>query len=551
MLCITSCIDSVSFSPGTHWHFTFELSMVISLFLIILSTAYPEEAKSGSLAGDKTYRIGLGGLWHESNTFNPQSMTLDDFTRGDKIFSHWLRGKEIVDKFQHEENHTGGAVKALLERADVEIVPLVCAGTTPGGPISDQAYERLLNDMLTAIGDAGKLDGLVFANHGAMVTESIKDADGDMLKNVRNLVGPDIPISVALDFHANISRDVISHADIVVVYKRYPHIDRHETGYKAAELLAKTVAGEIMPQMAFIKLPIMPGLLKQLTEQEPMKSINNMLYAAEDESDILSCSLAGGFPYADVPQASSSIIAISNGDKTQAESCARRIAETYWNRRHEFKNELISPEEAVSAAALEKDGPVLLVDTGDNIGGGTPADGTLLLRLLYERNMPGVVIIHDPSAVNSCIKAGIGEDITIAIGGKFLTVQGGPVKVSGRIRTLFEGRYFETGIPDQGLPESFHPMALLIADNLKIILTTHRLIPEELAQLRAMGVTPEEEKLIVVKAAVAWREFYGTIAKRVFLVATPGYTSINPNHFKFRHLTRPLYPLDEEVKWPE
>lgn len=510
--------------------------------------AKPASADSKSIAHgseERKYRIGVGGIQHESNMFNPYKITLRDFAE-----DHLVTGEKIIAKFRYEENITGGAVQELLAHSDVEIVPLLCASATPGGVVTDEAYNQLLNDLIATIKSAGKLDGIVLANHGAMLTESIHDADGYLLEKVRNSIGQHIPLSVGLDFHANISNKVFKNANIVVAYKRYPHIDRKETGRKAAELLYRMVAGEIQPRMAYIKLPMMPGLLKQLTEQEPMKSLNDLLYATEKEHGILSCSLTGGFPYADVPQASTTVVVIANQDSLLAVSRAKRIADIYWARHREFKNDLLSAEDAVAAATHEKSAPVILVDTGDNIAGGTPGDGTLLLRLLYERKMAGLVIIYDPEAVKACFKTGVGNDLSVPLGGKLLTEQGGPVHVEGRVRMLFEGRYFRTGAPEHNLQETIRPMALIAANQLKIILTSNRLVPGPLFQLRAMGITPEEEKLIVVKAAVAWREFYEPIARKIYLVATPGYTSLDYKRFVFHNLTRPLYPFDEDVKWP-
>ena len=224
--------------------------------------------------------------------------------------------------------------------------------------------------------------------------------------------------------------------------------------------------------------------------------------------------------------------------------------EAYWARHDQFANDLVSPEEAVAGAARATAHPVILVDTGDNIGGGTPADGTMLLRLLHERNMPGLVIVCDPDAVQACANAGVGSEITAPVGGRGIPEQGGPVTLTGRVRMLFEGRYIHTGMPQHDLEEAARPMALLVSGGLKVILTSHRMVPGDLQQFRAMGIDPAQEPIIVVKATSAWREYYDTIAKTVYFVATPGFSSLDHTKFTFKNRLRPLFPWERDVTWP-
>jgi microcystin degradation protein MlrC len=245
-----------------------------------------------------------------------------------------------------------------------------------------------------------------------------------------------------------------------------------------------------------------------------------------------------------------SVLAITDGDPVAAARIAMEIARLAWDSRDQMIVSNVPVPDAVAAAIAHPDAPVVLVDVGDNIGGGTPGDGTVLLaELLAQGATEATICIADANAVQAAIAAGVGGTVTTPVGARADRLHGEPVTITGRVGRITDGQFIHEGPENAGVPADMGPTAVIRVDGVNLIVTTRKFAPGDLNQLRSVGIVPEDQKILVVKAAVRWRGGYGPITKHAILVDTPGLGSIDLSRFTFHHLNRPLFPLDAETAW--
>ena len=482
-----------------------------------------------------------GGLMHETHTFSvePAPLPAWQIARGEE-------GRQFGGT-----NHSLGGVLAAADAHGLELVPTLFAQATPSGAADRATYEALVTELTERVADALPADGVILTLHGAMVVEGGPlDAEADMLRRVRAVTGPNLPIAVTLDLHANTSRELVELATIIVGYDTYPHIDLAERAQEAVDLLVETIAGRIKPAMAYAAPPLMPVPQAMFTGKPPFKSIFDRAFALEADGSALSITVAGGFAYADTPHTGVSLIAITDGDPVAAQRIVGELADLAWSLRHEMRIENVPPPVAVAEAIAYPEGPVVLVDVGDNIGGGTPGDGTVILaELLRQGATEATIVVNDPEAVRAALAAGVGGQLAIEVGGKTDRLHGEPVPIAGQVRLLGDGRWTHEGPENAGVPVDPGPVAVVRVDGVNLLLTTSKTPPGDLQQLKSAGIDPTRQKVLVVKAAVRWRGGYWPITKHHIDVDTPGLGSVNLAAFPFQNVRRPIYPLDAHAPW--
>jgi microcystin degradation protein MlrC len=484
-------------------------------------------------------RVAVAGFMHESNTFNPTRTDRRAFAAQSLVF-----GPALLDEWRDAHHEVGGFLEAA-EGEGYEPVPLLMAWATPAGPVADEVFDEVSSALVEGL-RREKPDGLLLALHGAMVVESHPDADGEVLARLRAAVGPDFPIVITLDLHGNLSPRLIGHCTAAVAYRTNPHIDQRECGRRAARLLARTLRGEVRPHTALAKPPLMVNIMVQDTSQEPLRSFMEEARALEQRPGILAASLLPGFAYADVPQMGPSVVVVADGDRELAQREADRLGAKLWDARERLTRRMPEAAAAVAQALRAEKFPVVLVDTGDNVGGGSAADGTVLLtELLRQGATDAVVCLADPEAVRQCAAAGVGATLSLTVGGKFDRLHGGPVPVTGRVRVLHDGVYQEAQVRHGGKRTNQMGLSALVelpGRNL-LVLTSERHPPFSLGQLTCLGIGPGQQRFLVVKAAIAYKAAYAPIAGTIIEVDTPGLTAVNPERFAYRNIRRPLYPL--------
>jgi microcystin degradation protein MlrC len=485
-------------------------------------------------------RIAVGGIMHESNTFASTATDLARFREGSLTY-----GAAMVPAWREAHHEVGG----FIEGADAfvyDLVPLGMAWATPSGPVTDEFLDHFC-DVLTTGVQLAKPDGVLVALHGAMVTPKHPSADTEVLRRLRDAIGPDVPLAATLDFHGNVSPAMADHANILVGYQTYPHVDQRERGLVAARLLTRMVRGEVRAVTRIAKPPLILNLLGQDTAREPMKSLMMRAREIERRPGVLSMSVMAGFPYADVPEMGPAVIAVTDRDQALAQAVVEELAAAMWAVREELYVPCPEPREAVARAIASTRSPVLLVDLGDNVGGGSAGDGTVLLAELIRQEARGFVVVQcAPEAVSAARAAGVGGTFEAAVGGAVDRLHGEPVRVRGVVKSLHDGKWTETEARHGGRRDNDQgPTAVIdLGNDNTLVLNSLRTPPFSLGQLTSIGINPKAARIIVVKAAVAYKAAYEPIAGEIIPVDTPGLTAINPARFTYTRIRRPMYPLD-------
>ncbi|MDE0316867.1 MAG: M81 family metallopeptidase [Candidatus Poribacteria bacterium] len=481
--------------------------------------------------------IAIGGIMHESNTF---SDTPTDF----EAFSHTI-GDDLLSVWKGTHHEMGGFIQGA-EQHGYTAHPTLMAAATPAGPVTDKAFEKLTDMLILKLKAMPKLDGLLLALHGAMVVESFPDGDGEVLRRLRDIFGESLPIVVTLDHHANVSQQMVDKSTALVIYKTNPHIDQRQRGLQAAELMMRILRKEVTPTQVLAKPPMILNILYQNTSAEPMRSTLNAAQHLEDNSNVLVANVAAGYPYADVYEIGPSFVVVTDDNPQLAKTEATRLSDMLWNVHDQLTLNLPDAAHAVQQAISSDQYPIILVEMGDNIGGGSPGDSTFILAELLRQKVSGfVVILCDPESVQTCIQAGVGNEVSLQVGGKADKLHGDPVAINGKVRLIHDGHFIETEPRHGG--QKYHNQGLTavvaVADSL-VMLTSKRQTPFSLQQLLSLGINPKAMRMIVVKAAIAYRAAYEPIAGKIIEVDTPGLTAVNPLHFKYENVRRPLFPLD-------
>lgn len=472
------------------------------------------------------YKIAVAGIFHETNTFAP-GLT------GEAAFrEEWIVGYEA---FAQEYSGTRTTMGGLLEASKMlgaKLLPGFYTAALPSGIVSALVDDSLIETMLESI-DASA-DGLVLIMHGAMVSENYPDFEGECLRRLRGRFGSDFPIVLTIDLHANISEEMAALSDVIVIYDTYPHIDMYERGVEAYELLVRMLRGEIHPCQAYAHTGMLLVPQGMITDKGSMKVLIDRAVEMEKDGKVLNVSVAGGFPYSDVQDAGMSFVVTADGDTVLAERYVMELKSLAIELRENFNVVYWSPNEAIEQALSELEGPVILVEGSDNVGGGAPADATHLLEHLMNLSERALIVIRDPEAVRIASSIGIGGDFTGLVGGKSDTLHGKPVSIQGKVRLLFDGFYHNIGPFRAGQSADMGLTAVIESGNLTLVLTEKRVAPWDLGHIRYAGLWPTDFKIIVVKSAVAWQTAFGTFAKRILNVDTPGCCSANLEHFQYK-----------------
>jgi microcystin degradation protein MlrC len=489
----------------------------------------------------------LCGFAHETNTFADGTTGRDLFRERREQF-----GADIETELRGTNTAEGGVIDAAAE-AGLELVYGVTASATPSGPVAADAYEFYTDAIVGAAEDAHDPDGVVLCLHGAMVPEGRDDGEGPLVERVREVVGPDTPIAATLDLHGNLSERFLDAVDVPVAFETYPHVDMADTGRRATRLLVRAVRGEVDPVVA--------------TERPPMADVMALARDLEARDGVLKANVLPGFHQADVPSMGVSIPVVADGDPDLARECAREVAGTVWERRHEFVGDYPEPPEAVELAARlaegtvadppesvdrggDPEGPVVLADLGDNPGGGGAADGTTVLRALLDRGVTGAgfAILRDPEAVDRAVAAGVGETVELDLGGKTDDRHGDPIEdIDCYVRAVTDGEFRNAGPMATGTKNSLGRAVDLRCGRdrgVRVIACENRLQPLDAEVWRHAGIQPERLDVLTVKSTNHFRADYEPMASFVVPVDSPGLVAVDPRRFEYDRVARPKFPLD-------
>ncbi len=485
----------------------------------------------------KPPKIAVAGFQHETNTFAPFKTEYDDFL----VNGGWpglTIGEDIHQKFDGLNIPISGF---LDNGSDFDIHPICWCEAEPAGPVSEDAFERITELICTGIADAGSLDGIYLDLHGAMVADGYEDGEGELLQRIRNIVGPDLPVVLSLDLHANITQAMVDLCDAMTVYRTYPHIDMFETGVRAAHLLRRLIGGKSRFHKGFLKFPYLVPLSSQCTDIWPNNGLFSLLKTVSVDS-IASIEMAAGFPAADIQECGPSLVVYGEDEKDVLETI-KYFSATIDAAERNFVEPLLSAEEAVHRGMQTgKPGETaILADVEDNPGAGAMGDGTGLIRELIAQKATGAVVAHvwDPEAIEECYRQDAGSEITLSFGDRYRQTTT-RFRATFRIEAFSDGRITCNGPVMQGNVIELGRMAVLhyteAGADIRVVLTENRTQCLDRDMLRAVGIEPSEQSIIVLKSTNHFRADFDPIANVTLMVETGGFNPCRLETIRYERL---------------
>jgi len=494
-------------------------------------------------------RIGIAALHHETNSFSNIPMDWEYMRR-----SRFER-ETYRDIYAPRRNYSRGFI-AKGKELGIEIVPAASAYLCPSGHITDEALEKHRDGLVDLLWQAHRespLDAIALNLHGAGVADSYPDADGEILRAVRDRFGPDMPIGCVLDLHANVTHEMMEYADLLTGIKEYPHVDEFEAGANMLQLLADMAANNWRPCKRLIQLPWLIAPAEGVTLSGPAHDIQQMLLQYErTEPQLVNATFFHGFPYSDIAQAGVSVTAMAKNQAT-ADRCALAIARYAWDLRKRFA---VPAHSAAAAMDLAEqipftNGPVIIHESSDNTGGGAPGDGTHLLREMLKRDLPGSAFgsIHDPEVAAMAAKAGVGAKITCKLGGKTDSLHGEPIQLTDAyVKCISDGRFLGLspmgggGICNAGLT------ALLVVGNVNIVVTSIRGQAMDDGFFRVVGLRHDLLRYVAVKSSQHFKGWWKDYSSGIVACDSPGIHCADLHVFDFKFTNTGYFPL-ADTKW--
>ena len=467
-------------------------------------------------------RIAIGGFLHETNTFAPTKATYADFVHGGG-WPAMAHGADLLKTMRHINVGLAGFVEAAEARG-WELVPTVSCGASPSAHVTEDAFERVVREMLDGIAAAGPLDAVYLDLHGAMVTEHLDDGEGEILARVRRLIGKDLLLVVSLDLHANVTPGMVEYADALIAYRTYPHVDMADTGRAAADHLALLLNGQKFAK-AFRQLPFLIPISWQCTNDQPTKSIYQKLAALQDDA-VPTLSFAPGFPAADFAHCGPSVFAYGR-TQADADAAADTIAGLIEGHEDDFDGRIYTPDEGVRYAmelAKTATKPIVIADTQDNPGAGGDSDTTGMLRALVRNKATraAIGVIYDPSSAKAAHAAGVGATVTLALGGNSGISGDAPYNETFIVEKLSDGKFVAPGPYYGGRDMDMGASAALRIGDIRVVVSSHKAQLADQAMYRYVGIEPTEQSILVNKSSVHFRADFEPIAETLLICAAPG-----------------------------
>ena len=482
-------------------------------------------------------RIGIAQVWQESNSFNPVHTSLSDFTLAEEQTGLTLFGKG---------EEVGGFLKGISDwNLSCDPIGLVFAQAWPGGVITQKTRQILVDKLHRHLKKAGRLDGMLFSLHGALVSEDDDDVDGCLLETVRNILGPHVPVVSTIDLHAHITRRMCLLSDVLVAYHTSPHLDRFGTGLRAVRIMEKIFRGS-QPALALLRIPMLIMGEVTVSEGAVLKPVFSRLVELEKRPDILSAAVLMTQPCIDISGQGWTTFVYTDGEKSLAEKLSRELADMCWERREKLTFELLDAKQTVDKALGIPGKPVIIADGADATNSGACGDSIHLLQEMLTRHIPegALAIMVDPRAVTHANTIGKGGQFEFAVGGKRDTVFSKPLKVKGEVLTLKPARYILSGHLGDRLPIDMGRSAAVRLGDVTLLLVEKTGPGSSPEMYRCVGLEPKEFKLVVVKSPAGFRADFDPFAAGIVLSACPGCASPRLDGLPFRKIDRPLWPLD-------
>ncbi|MGA0712829.1 MAG: M81 family metallopeptidase [Burkholderiaceae bacterium] len=497
-------------------------------------------------------RVLMAMMMHETNTFSPVPTDLQRFalTQGGTP----PVGQEAVQAFRG----TGMALAAYIDEVEQlgwAYDVALAAHAAPSGVVQTEAFETMCQTIVQAVASQ-PYDAVLLDLHGAMVTAEHDDGEGELLRRIR-AVAPQVPVAVAYDMHANIYADMVELAQAVAGYQTYPHVDAYQTGQRAARAVLGMVQGKTKPTSAWGRVPMIPHVMRQSSEDEPNRSLQARARAMEQQG-ALCASVFTGFPHADIEGAGLSVVVVTDNDPALAAQWRDELLAMAWAQRAAFVYEIEPLAQAVARAASLKPsgpGPIVLLDHYDNTASGGTMDATRVLAEIMAQGLQDVAAfaIYDPQAVAQCMQAGVGAQVKLSVGGKLAMTQvphaHPALPLEGVVKTLSFGRYLAKGPMSKGARQDMGHAAVVDTGAVEVVLISRHVEPFDVNALLSVGIDPMQKRFVMLKSRVHWRAGLGQLAAATVDCAGNGVCTSDYSDLTFHRLRRPIYPLDPLTEW--
>ena len=489
-------------------------------------------------------RIIVAECKQEVSSFNPVPSRYEDF--------RIVRGIDLLDHHRRVREEMGGALSVFDADGSVELAPaLGASANTSGGLLAADSFRRLCDDFLASLIDArsaGKADAAYFSLHGAMQAEDEDDPEGFLLQESRRILGENIPFVVSLDLHGVLTDRMLDHSDAIVAYHTYPHVDFFQTGARSATLLMKILTRGARPVTARVKIPALVRGDELITETGSVGDCIRLAQQIEGSASGLSAGVMWGNPFTDVPELRTNSFVVMDGDEAAAREQAIELANRFWTHHEKMQVPLTSLSESIRQAAAITSGTVVMMDAADATSSGASGDSNAILREAICQEYRGSILapIVDPAAVRKAFSAGIGSTIKTTIGGAFDPARFQPLEIEARVRLLSDGRFRSESF---GWPWNSGDTAVLESDNITLVVGTRPVSLFDRSWFHANGQDPRRFNLVVVKSPHCEHHMFADWCAKLINVDAPGSTSANLKSLGHTRCQRPIFPLDEGVRF--
>lgn len=492
-----------------------------------------------------TFRVLTGLFGHESNAFSKLPTTKANFE--DYLLAF---GDDVPAAIEGARIEPTG-VEEAAQKHGWSLVRTVVAWATPSGPISRDAWDACSAAILDAARNKGPFDGVLLNLHGAMASVDYNDAEGVLLSQLRDIIGPDVPVAITLDLHANVTDLMTTHANIVCAYRTYPHIDQIETSHRTAAILDRAMRREIAPVAVTARREMIEGFDDgRTTTENPMTEALSRAAEREGKDGIQLISLHAGFTPADLEEAGPSVTVTGDGNESKFQDIANEFMDFAWETRRFDSNTYLSVADTISE--IERDNgttnerPIVVADFSDNPGSGAYGDSTFLLKGMIDADLQNACFgtICDADAAETLIAAGIGSDVTVDIGGKVDPAFGPPITVTGEVQAITDGTYVALGPRWRGVTHHLGPTAVLRVGGVEIVVASNRLQLTEIEAFTHAGIDPTKKNVVAVKSMQHFRAAFEPIARTVLICDSGALSTKDISKLPFTKLRRPIFPLD-------
>ena len=491
-------------------------------------------------------KVLIARICHESHAFSVLPTTLTDFANQELLF-----GEQILVQRRGTRSEMGGIIDAA-ERLGWDLIPVISGNAVPSGPVTRSTYEALLEPILRTAASTEGLRAVVISLHGSMSVVGLPDPEGDLLRRIKEVVDQSVVVAATLDLHANVTDEMVRHADLMTSYRTTPHVDQFETATRLCGLVDRTLRGEVRPTLHVARRGMIAGMdLGRTLADGPMVQILREARALEERTPgLLDIGVNAGYPYGDVHDMGPSVVVVGDGHDPAYVDAAEFLMNRAQAMRDVTTVELVPVGTAVEIACRPASGPgpLLLAEYTDGPGGGGYGDATLLLAALLKARIPGTVVgaLYDPVSAAQAFTVGVGNRAIFEVGGRTDARFGGdPVRVEATVIALSDGDYVRRGPFETGTRASLGRSARLDADGVQIIVASYRIQAEDREQYRIFGIEPEQSNIIALKGINHFRADFEPIARGIVFVEAGGIVTSDLRVLPYRRVRRPVWPLDD------